>query len=117
MKHVTYFKTMMEDLQAVNLTEKGISFAEEGFTQLYEQSMAAIDLQQSYIEGILDGFSDGFVDGAMDTFKDVYNKGVKRAEARGIVIGVVSTGVTVGLMKIRKNRIDKKQKLDETKGD
>lgn len=32
-------ETMMQTCQNINLTEGGISFAEEGFTQLYDQSL------------------------------------------------------------------------------
>lgn len=109
MKHTEYFRAMMDEMQAINVLEKGISFTEGGFTQLYEQSKAAINIEEEHVYGLLDGY----VDGVIDSLKDGYIEGVNRATVKGILIGSVGTGVGIGLIKVGKKI--KKRKLEKSK--
>ena len=75
---------MMHDYQEINVRDKGIKFAEEGFTQLYEET---VKTGKEYIADI------------------------KTATGKGILIGATSVGL-VWLGKSRINRM-RKQNLEE----
>lgn len=73
--------TMMHDYQEINVAEKGIAFAEEGFTQLFDETVKA------GLEHIVD---------------------VRNATGKGILIGAAGVGLTwlgvAGINKFRKRR-------------
>lgn len=80
---------MMQEYQAISQSEDGISFAKEGFTQLYN---ATIEQQWEYSD-----------------------KNVKNFCA-GLAIGAVTTGLTsIGLYAV--NKIHKRKKKDITEED
>jgi hypothetical protein len=73
----SYFYRMLEDYQKINTDEDGISFAKEGFNQLYKEGVAG--LQWEFVRGtVVGGVTVGVISLGVVGYKKLKHKEEKR---------------------------------------